>query len=100
MFQHIMWNRHVFLKKLLTNIKKYGKLTLPLLESFFVMLKKGILKLHVEGGKTFIFTGRCRNESENHTRLQRMQTKKLRHYQEQEERSRSSRVQQVLPFLP
>lgn len=41
----------------------------------------------VEGGKTLNLPGGVQNESENNTRLQRMQAKKLRLYKKQEERS-------------
>ena len=89
------------MKKLLTKGEMCVILSLPLLGAFFVMhifaydensVLREVKHLYLPGG--------VHNESENNTRMLRMQTKKLRHYQEQEERSRSSRIQQVLPFLP
>lgn len=44
-------------------------------------------KSFVEGGKTLNLPGGVQNESENNTRLQRMQAKKLRLYEKQEKRS-------------
>ena len=46
------------------------------------------------------FSRRCRYESEDYPCLHRMQTAQLRHEEEQEERPRPSRTQEVLPVLP
>jgi hypothetical protein len=40
------------------------------------------------------------NASENHSQMQRMQAEKLQHNEEQEEHSGTSRVEQILSFLP
>ena len=40
-----------------------------------------------------------RNESKNHFSMQRVQAEKLQHNEEQEERSRQTRDEEVLPFL-
>jgi hypothetical protein len=85
-------------QKPLTKQKMCAILLLPLLEEFFcyahfferlLLLSKNAKeeKSFVEGGKTLNLPGGVQNESENNTRLQRMQAKKLRLYEKQEKRS-------------
>ena len=78
-------------KKVLTIVKVYGTIVSPLLEDFllcsFLRMSKA-KKFHVSREVNHLnLPGGVQNESENNTRLQRMQAKKLRLYKEQEERS-------------
>ena len=71
------------------------KITIPLFGFFFLCY---FSKLRKETSIKFRIR-RCRDESKNHFGLQRVQTEKLQHDEEQEKRSGPSGDEQVLQVL-